>query len=181
MRRFDYINKRIREGNYKSYLEIGVDKGGNFIKVVCDKKIGVDPKCLYENVIKKTSDAFFKSNQETFDIIFIDGLHTAEQVEKDIVNSMNCLSQGGVIILHDINPPTEESQRVPKASIPWKGTVWRAMVGFIQMYGHGYTLSKADTGLGVIDYLPGVKTGFITNMDYQDFDKDRYRHLNIVD
>lgn len=182
MKRYDYINKRIKEGNYKSYLEIGVDKGNNFVRVICETKIGVDPNCSYPHALKMTSDDFFESNNEKFDIVFIDGLHTAEQVEKDIVNSMARLNKGGVIILHDINPPTEESQRVPKVSSPWKGSVWRAMVGFIAKYKTGYTLSKVDTGLGVIEHTDiDIELGFSTKIDYSTFDKDRRKHLNIID
>jgi hypothetical protein len=182
MNRYQYINKRIKEGGYKSYLEIGVDKGNNFTQIVCDKKIGVDPDCKYKNVIRKTSDDFFASNNDKFDIIFIDGLHTAEQVEKDIVNSMERLNKGGVIILHDINPPTYESQLVPRHSIPWKGSVWRAMVGFIDKYKQGYTLAKTDSGLGVIEHTDQeIKAGFISDIDYNTFDCNRYKLLNIID
>lgn len=189
MKRYDYINKRIKEGNYKSYLEIGVDRGNNFVRVVCENKIGVDPNCTYPHALKMTSDDFFEglckepyNKKIKFDIIFIDGLHTAEQVEKDIINSMGSLNKGGVIILHDINPPTEESQQVPKVSSPWKGSVWRAMVGFIDKYKTGYTLSKVDTGLGVIEYTDiDIELGFSTKIDYSTFDKDRRKYLNIID
>ena len=36
------------------------------------------------NIYKMSSDIFFKSNKKYFDIIFIDGLHLEEQVDKDI-------------------------------------------------------------------------------------------------
>lgn len=184
MKRYDYINHRIKEGGYRSYLEIGVDRGNNFTQVVCEKKIGVDPSCSYPHALKMTSDKFFSLTNETFDIIFIDGLHTAEQVEKDIINSMARLNKNGVIILHDINPPTYESQQVPKVSTPWKGSVWRAMVGFIKKYPNvnAYTLANTDTGLGVIEYTDQkIEKGFITKMKYETFDRARHEHLNIVD
>ena len=47
-----------------------------------------------------TSDKFFKDN-EKFDIIFIDGLHTFEQTIKDIDNSIKFLRDKGVILIHD--------------------------------------------------------------------------------
>lgn len=184
MRRFDYINKLIRERKYSSYLEIGVDKGTAFRRVQCRKKTGVDPNCVVQGIFKKTSDDFFGGTDEKFDIIFIDGLHTAEQVEKDIVNGMAHLNKGGVLVLHDINPPTEESQEVPKVSSPWKGTVWRAMVGFIKKYPDvkAFTLAKTDTGLGVIEWTDmELETGFITKIKYATFDKDRKKYLNIID
>ena len=51
-----------------------------------------------------TSDEFFSQNKETFDLIFIDGLHIHEQVLKDIDNSLNVLNENGVILLHDCLP-----------------------------------------------------------------------------
>ena len=42
-----------------------------------------------------TSDDFFLSNKDKFDVIFIDGLHIYEQVRKDVVNSINAINDGG--------------------------------------------------------------------------------------
>ena len=79
-------------------------------KINIKYKVGVDP-CLEahdrEPTFKLTSDDFFAKNKETFDIIFIDGLHESEQVERDINNSLLCLNQGGYIVCHDINPTKE--------------------------------------------------------------------------
>ena len=38
------------------------------------------------NGIRMTSDSFFNQNKIIFDLIFIDGLHTAEQGFKDLIN-----------------------------------------------------------------------------------------------
>lgn len=54
-----------------------------------------------------TSDAFFaeiKPAVGTYDIIFIDGDHSQEVVERDIRQSLRVLTQGGVIVLHDTKP-----------------------------------------------------------------------------
>lgn len=186
--RHQYFNTVIERNGYKSYLEIGIHAGECFLAVQCPFKVGVDPSPLVklEGVRECTSDQFFASlpDDQKFDLIFIDGLHTAEQVEKDLVNSLRRLTREGMVCLHDINPPTEESQRVPRVSAPWKGTVWRAFVGFRQKYPRiaSYTLSKIDTGLGVIlrsedDVLPG----FISTLSYQRFDENRQGLLGIVD
>jgi hypothetical protein len=39
-----------------------------------------------------TSDEFFEINKSTYDIIFIDGLHIDEQVERDIINGLKILN-----------------------------------------------------------------------------------------
>ena len=84
--------------------------------------------------------------------------------------------------MHDINPPTYNSQLVPRHSTPWKGDVWRAFVGFIQKYPKikAYTTNH-DTGIGWI-WKSGhkVNLGFIeSEITYQEFDKKRVELLKI--
>ena len=76
----DVINFLIRQYGYRSYLEIGVDKNRNYNHIECKLKHGVDPNvpCTF----KMTSDEFFATTSTMYDLIFIDGLHEAEQVEK---------------------------------------------------------------------------------------------------
>ena len=83
--RFDIINKIIKKKGFKNYLEIGCFEDENFKKIIIDRKVGVDP--ISGGTIRLTSDEYFSSNKEIFDIIFIDGLHHFDQVKKDIINS----------------------------------------------------------------------------------------------
>jgi hypothetical protein len=191
MKRHELINKLIQDNGFKTYLEIGLGDGRNFAKIKCEQKAGVDPNAAGVGimqefsvaVISEESDYFFKyAADHKFDIIFIDGLHTAEQVERDIVNSWNCLNKGGIILLHDINPPTKESQMVPKVSSPWKGDVWRAFGGFMAKYVkvQAYT-TLDDTGIGWIHKSRHkVELGFIdSETTYEKFDSMRDYYLNI--
>ncbi|NRA13228.1 MAG: class I SAM-dependent methyltransferase [Crocinitomicaceae bacterium] len=67
-----------------------------------------------------------------FDVIFIDGLHLATQVDRDIFNSMKFIKNDGFVVLHDCNPPTEWSARGnfryhnTPAWKYWNGTTWKA-------------------------------------------------------
>lgn len=143
MNRIEVINHVILEKNYKTYLEIGVrDTSICFDNILCEYKDSVDPGIEIETnaKYKYTSDEFFfkLNNNELeipynfkYDCIFIDGLHLSYQVEKDIINSLNCLSDNGTIILHDTNPFLFEynPMRVVEDywGQQWNGTVWKAI------------------------------------------------------
>ena len=50
---------------------------------------------------------FFSTNSRLYDIIFIDGDHCAHQVRQDVLNSLETLALGGIILLHDVFPDRE--------------------------------------------------------------------------
>jgi hypothetical protein len=113
MTRADVMNYLIRELAYKSYLEIGVERGDTFNLIKCDLKYCVDPDDRYMNpTFRMTSNEFFRLHRmRTYDLIYIDGDHRAEQVYIDTAKSLNALNPGGCIVLHDVNPPNEAYTR----------------------------------------------------------------------
>ena len=50
---------------------------------------------------KMKSDLFFQNNNKFFDLIYVDGDHSFDQVNIDINNSWNILNNGGYLILDD--------------------------------------------------------------------------------
>ena len=104
------IDKRMIKN--AKYLEIGVAHGYTFEAVRMDLKTGVDPfpksrvkgKCHDITIKPKTSDEFFANNEEFFDIIFIDGMHTFKQSYCDLVNAVKVLAPKGVILVDDVLP-----------------------------------------------------------------------------
>ncbi len=150
LKRYDIINALIKRHGYKKYLEIGVQNPIHcFDKIKCQQKNGVDPNPHYGTnpkikewyshaIFELTSDEFFGKMDanpdgiplEKFDIIFIDGLHEAEQVKRDIANSLRWLAPGGKIVMHDCNPTTEIMQKVPREVKEWTGDVWKALVSY---------------------------------------------------
>ena len=152
--RWEIINLIAKKIEAKKYLEIGVESGITFQYVNVPYKVGVDPdpNCKPEFVkYPFHSDKFFSNNNENFDIIFIDGLHHAEQVYKDIKNSLSILNPGGVIICHDMLPPTENHQIVPRMQGQWNGDCWKAWLilrsenEFLNM-----NIVDVDFGCGII-------------------------------
>ncbi len=151
--RWDLINHFIAQHKYNRYLEIGVDDGLTFSKVMCRYKTGVDPAASYPVRYPVTSDIFFRHNREVYDIIFIDGAHYSDQVDKDIANAVGILAPNGTIILHDTNPPTEQAQQ--GASVkdqPWNGDTWKSVVRFIAEHHERFAVFtlESDHGLTVI-------------------------------
>jgi len=146
--RWDLIEYLIKKNNYTNYLEIGCDQNQLFSKVIIYNKIGVDP--VSGGNIRKTSDEFFKENNGKFDIVFIDGLHTYEQVKKDILNSVNCLNENGIILVHDCMPDSLGKQAVPRYKMQWNGDVWKAIVDLRQKEDLDIYTCEMDQGIGII-------------------------------
>lgn len=156
MKRYEIINRIIKSKGYEDYLEIGVRDGECFKMIECSSKIGVDPNPTSDHTTYvMTSDAFFDdlSEDRKFDIIFIDGLHIDEQVDKDIENSLKHLKEGGTIVLHDCNPPTEKhALEYPVYEAPtngnWNGTVYLSLVK-LRLYRKDLVLKTVDSDWGV--------------------------------
>ena len=146
--RWDLIKYLIEKKGYTSYLEIGCDQNQLFSKVIIDNKVGVDP--VSGGNIRKTSDDFFKENNSRFDIVFIDGLHTYEQVKRDILNSINFLEEDGIILVHDCMPDSLGKQAVPRYKMQWNGDVWKAIVDLRQMEDLDIYTCEMDQGIGII-------------------------------
>ncbi len=146
--RWDLIEYLIKKNNYKNYLEIGCDKNQLFSKVNIDNKIGVDP--VSGGNVRKTSDDFFKENKSSFDIVFIDGLHTYEQVKRDILNSVNFLLDEGIILVHDCMPDSLGKQAVPRYKMQWNGNVWKAIVDLRQQENLEIYTCEIDQGIAII-------------------------------
>jgi hypothetical protein len=192
MTRTDIINFLISKYNYKSYLEIGIGDGANYNLITCDYKTNVDPcfdsfdsQDLSHVKNKVTSDEFFDTNTETFDIIFIDGLHVYEQVYKDIQNSLKFLNEGGSIICHDMLPPTAWHQRPANEyqGGEWNGDCWKA-VARLRVESDDleiYTINS-DWGVSVIRKGNNLKypKDLDIVLDYSFFERNKFGLMNVI-
>lgn len=181
----EIINRIITETEAKSYLEIGFADGFNFNKITNSvTKVGVDPnaKANGKDIFKLNSDNFFQSQDSEYDVVFIDGLHYADQVRKDIINAMKCNAKA--IIIHDTIPHSKEMQEVPRNTKEWTGDVYKAVVGFRMKYPDiKLETYRSDYGLSVL-YPNGkkVKSHFEKiELSYEDFKENEVYLLNIID
>lgn len=189
--RTDLLNFLAEKYNLSRYLEIGVQNPSqNFDKIKCEYKESVDPDLEADATYCMTSDQFFdiapyalgyKDNK--FDLIFIDGLHHADQVKKDFENALKVLSPNGFICIHDCNPDKEEHTIVPRPtkSGHWNGDVYKFAASL-----HGYTKNKytvdIDNGCLVFRNISvNVSGGEVLNkLGWDYFDQNRKELLNLV-
>lgn len=179
----DIINNFIKKNNYESYCEIGTfNRDHNFNKINCLYKYCIDPEPTAKADFVGTSDEFFKtiSERKTFAVFFIDGLHTATQLYKDIVNALNHLDEGGVILVHDLLPPNKPAQQVPRVQGEWTGDCWMAFV-WLRATRADLTMFTINTDYGVGVIMKGqqdlINVG--ENITYENFERNKNKWLNL--
>jgi hypothetical protein len=159
VKRYDIVNECLRRVNDTGvYIEVGVSNGDCIKRIHARLKIGVDPDAqasTFANLFHAgPSDTFWATCAHKADVVFIDGLHTAEQVLRDIDGALSVLSPRGVIVLHDCNPPSEAAQIVPAIQGEWTGDVWKAIATTRAKRPELHTfVVDTDYGVGVI--VPG--------------------------
>lgn len=189
IQRYHIINYLIDKYKLINYLEIGVFKGENIREVKAPYKDGVDPGVegyiVSEVNYSMTSDDFFElikgHDDIKYDIIFIDGLHHAYQVSKDIINSLNHLVNNGFIIMHDCNPVSYGAQKIPRETIAWNGDTWKSFVNFKE-HNPNFKCCVIDTdfGVGVIQKINNTYSTEIKEWEYDLFNSNRKQLLNLI-
>ena len=153
LHRWDLINTYIKHYSFKSFLEIGHDRGQAFDQIDIEHKESVDISPTTMPTYVMSSDDFFEKYDTKYDIIFIDGLHEHAQVDRDIHNSLAHLNKGGVIIMHDCHPVSEACQKhcFSWPGGAWTGDCWKAFIKNRAMLPYEMYVWDHDWGCGVID------------------------------
>ena len=209
MVRVEVVNRIIEQIGGRGYLEIGVKRGGTFMRISADRKIGVDPvwpnlkmliyllKNANVKYYRMKSDKFFrkysmKLAKSNIDVVLIDGWHEYHQSLRDVENCLKFMPDNGVIVVHDCNPQSELAAVSPMADKMagrrpgvWNGDVWKTVVRLRCCHKElNVFVLNCDQGLGIITRgLPDVELGFseedIENMTYEDLHGDREKLLNL--
>lgn len=146
--RIALVNYLVSQKPQCCYLEIGCFNDDLFHAVYAANKIGVDP--VKGGTIRATSDVFFARCQDQFDVVFIDGLHTYEQVRRDVLNSIRCMRAGGWIALHDMLPTNWTENYVPRVTADsWTGDVWKVAFELMLTEGLDFRIIDIDHGVGL--------------------------------
>jgi len=184
--RISFIQKSISKFNYNSckYLEIGTyhNETFNTIPLPIRNKFGVDP--VSGGNIRLTSDDFFNENKIKFDVIFIDGLHTYEQCQKDVLNSLSALNKNGIILIHDLLPKNKFHSQIPRVQDVWTGDIWKVAVELNRSKNMSFIIANIDHGIGIIkpkkNYIYKKMNKFLINKDFKSFYYNFYKKLPIV-
>jgi hypothetical protein len=162
------INQLARRLDLRSYLEIGVCEGDTFRLIEIADRTGVDPEFRFDpdslrnqntRLCAEASDIYFSSLSLAvkYDVIFIDGLHTFEQVSRDFSNSILHTHDQSVIVLDDTFPndvysslpdPKDTSrfrQMVANESRAWHGDVFK-IVFYINDFWPSLSYRTIDAG-----------------------------------
>ena len=198
--RTEIINFLLSKNN-NSYLEIGVrNPDDNFNQIKAINKYSVDPGVEFKSNpvdFKMTSDLFFQkltnneilNNEIKFDVIFIDGLHLANQVDKDISNALKFIKDDGFIVLHDCNPPSEWHAREnfqylhTPAYGAWNGTTWKAFLKWRFNPNVNSCCIDSDWGVGIISKKQEIGKKIEAENSFFEFnmlDKNRKKYLNLI-
>lgn len=183
------------------YLEIGVrNPDANFNHVIAGQKYSVDPGVEFKRNpvdFKLTSDEFFAAMSSgkvlspdfRFDVIFIDGLHLAEQVDRDIVNALRFIKDDGFVVLHDCNPPTEwharenYRYRLTPAGNNWNGTTWKAFLKWRTNASVHSCCIDSDWGVGILSKSHPIGASIAPAnpfFEFGDLVKNRKNYLNLI-
>jgi hypothetical protein len=202
-----------------NYLEIGVSHCSSFLPIQARAKWGVDPAYVLSRrlhlklwlatrvgwidvrLFRMTSDHFFRTRgrllKRGVDVALLDGLHSYAQTLQDVWNVLDHLKPGGLIVLHDCNPLTEEAA-TPAESYDafvrehregwigdWNGDVWKVIVHLRSLRDDLETfVLDCDHGVGIVWRGPnrkplGLSAEQIGRMHYSDLDRNRQELLGL--
>lgn len=154
MSRVSILNLLLEKSSGKKYLEIGVNTpaqpGYSRDKIDAEVVHGVDPNPATKAEYIMTSDVFFADHcEESYDVIFVDGLHRFENAYRDILNSLEALNEDGIVVVHDTRPVSFSTQtRQQGRTLKWHGDVWRAIV-FLRLTHPWLAITTVDTDEGL--------------------------------
>lgn len=173
--RISFINYAVSNFNFYNckYLELGVLHEYVYKSIAVDEKnkFGVDP--IIGGNFRLTSDDFFKNNNLTFDVIFIDADHTYRSLQRDVKNSLDALSNNGFIFIHDLLPRNKFEGSPKQTQYTWHGDIWKVAYELTQNPELILKIINIDMGLGVLkkkNYTNYIYLNHeLDNKSYKDF------------
>ncbi|ERT08230.1 methyltransferase domain protein [Lyngbya aestuarii BL J] len=198
--RSDRLNKLASINQSCRYLEIGVSKGITFNAIKIDNKVAVDPKFGFNTgqyatdkvvFLEVSSDEFFRSyakELKSFDLIYLDGLHTFEQTFRDFCASLAWGHSKTIWLIDDTcpgsyaqaQPSVKRCREVQKFSgekdNSWMGDVFKVVAAIHDFFPQYSFATFPDHGQTVVwnhpraDFQPKWNNlKIISQLQYADF------------
>lgn len=195
------------------YLEVGVSRGLTFHEIEAPVRVAVDPHFRFDasslegggaTFHEVTSDEYFGSIVEpdaSFDVIYLDGMHTLEQTLRDLTNALVYLKPQGVLLLDDVYPSSYvaavrdiEVHRALRAALKvkrgaWMGDVYR-LVFFISSFFQQYSYATVEENHGQLVVwrdrrasVPDRRVEEVGRLPYESvvFDREAFRFMPLDD
>jgi len=164
------------KNNTESYLELGLqDPNQTFNHIPAKIKHSVDINDKFATYNMSTDDFFKKLNNAEldldpnykWDLVFIDANHLADFVIRDIFNSLNHLSDKGIIFLHDILPQNYSDQ----TELGYNQTAWKVVPYILKNHPelHICTFLKEYDQMGVIIRNPLNNRRVVLEQNFNQF------------
>lgn len=103
------------------------------------------------NLILKNSALMSQSDLGVYDLVWLDGDHTYPVVAVDVVHTLNCLSENGILIMDDICRHVSITNLILRRSLSTDS--WDTVKKLSQIYGLVFELFPKRLNLS--QYLPG--------------------------
>lgn len=163
----DIVNTLGQTNNYISYLEIASRTTGYKFSEISERVFTTRQRVLY-NVPPGYSDGLpihysssnlngeeclqqiIKSGQ-TFDVVFVDPYHSYEASRIDLEYGYKLLQSGGVLVVHDCNPPHQNLTSDDYKEGVWLGQTYLAFLDFVAQHPElEYCVVNTDWGVGLV-------------------------------
>lgn len=187
MDRYEFLTEMHRLLRPRAYLEIGVQTGASLTLASGTARaggvvVGVDPDmghithdCTFATLVESTSDEFFAAGPQfgadddrILDLVFIDGLHHAEQVWRDLRNAATIGHENTIFVLDDVLPRNQLEAAREQCPGDWTGDVWK-VIQLLEEEGASEVL-LVDTFPTGIMVVKGIHADWMEEMeeDYTD-------------
>lgn len=84
----------ISDNDHKNYLNNNEEQNFDYNMTICKNTDKI-------TIHKITSDEFFKNNDKTYNLIYIDGCHEPDFIKRDMENSFKVLEKNGIMWMDD--------------------------------------------------------------------------------
>lgn len=196
----DIINRLIRQFGFTRYLEYNKFDGSTYYPdIICASKTqaylpehsyldGANTRRLLRIAAAVPPQDILALPQlleryagQRFDVIFFDPVHVRPEVDHALRALPALLSPGGVLVVHDCNPESEEQTSLTRRHGSWVGETYKAFA-LLRRYNPGLALTVAeDFGVGLI-WNRGLALDYPLDADfsYRQFAAQREAYAGLI-